>query len=150
MNSTAVQKHLATNTGLSEWLPRLVVIYARVALGAAFLSAVASRFGFYTHSPWRRSFANFLNYTAEVNAFLPAFTIPYLAWAATVCELTFGVLLIAGAWPRWVAGASAALLAIFGTAMAISAGIKSPLDYSVFSASAAAGLLACCTRNKAA
>jgi hypothetical protein len=41
-----------------------------------------------------------------------------------------------------VALASAALLAVFGTAMAISLGPKSPLDYSVFSASAGALLLA--------
>jgi putative oxidoreductase len=34
------------------------------------------------------------------------------------------------------------LLVLFGTAMAISFGAKSPLDYSVFSASAAAILLA--------
>jgi hypothetical protein len=34
------------------------------------------------------------------------------------------------------------LLAAFGTAMAISFGLKSPLDYSVFSASGAALLLA--------
>jgi hypothetical protein len=37
---------------------------------------------------------------------------------------------------------SAALLALFGITMAISFSIKSPLDYSVFSASAAAELLA--------
>ena len=43
---------------------------------------------------------------------------------------------------RWVAGGAALLLASFGTAMALSAGLKSPLDYSVFSASAAALLLA--------
>jgi hypothetical protein len=30
---------------------------------------------------------------------------------------------------------------MFGTAMAISLGLKSPMDYSVFSASGAAGLL---------
>lgn len=40
-----------------------------------------------------------------------------------------------------VALGSAVLLAIFGTAMAISLGLKSPLDYSVFSASAGALLL---------
>jgi len=34
------------------------------------------------------------------------------------------------------------LLALFGAAMAISFGIKSPLDYSVFSASAGALVLA--------
>ena len=38
--------------------------------------------------------------------------------------------------------ASALLLVLFGVAMAISFGLKSPLDYSVFSASSAALLLA--------
>jgi hypothetical protein len=44
--------------------------------------------------------------------------------------------------PEPVALGSALLLALFGIAMAISFGVKSPLDYSVFSASAAAALLA--------
>ncbi|RPH64106.1 MAG: DoxX family protein, partial [Myxococcaceae bacterium] len=51
-------------------------------------------------------------------------------------------LLVLGVWRRPVALASAALLLIFALAMALSLGIKSPLDYSVFSASAAALLLA--------
>jgi putative oxidoreductase len=46
-----------------------------------------------------------------------------------------------GVWPRWVALGSALLLTLFGIAMAISFGIKSPMDYSVFSASAGAILL---------
>jgi putative oxidoreductase len=50
--------------------------------------------------------------------------------------------LILGIWPRWIALGSALLLALFGIAMAISFGIKSPMDYSVFSASGAAILLA--------
>ena len=50
--------------------------------------------------------------------------------------------MISGVWLRWVALGSALLLVLFGTAMAISFGLKSPLDYSVFSASAAAVLLA--------
>jgi len=40
------------------------------------------------------------------------------------------------------------MLALFGTAMAISFGLKSPLDYSVFSASAAALLLATCQSRR--
>jgi uncharacterized membrane protein YphA (DoxX/SURF4 family) len=68
--------------------------------------------------------------------------IPFLAWAATVAETSLGILLIVGLWPRWVSLASAVLLALFGVAMAISFGLKSPLDYSVFSASSAAALLA--------
>jgi hypothetical protein len=68
--------------------------------------------------------------------------IPFLAWAATAAELGLGLALVLGLWPRLVALGSAVLLALSGLAMALSLGIKSPLDYSVFSASAAALLLA--------
>jgi uncharacterized membrane protein YphA (DoxX/SURF4 family) len=124
-----------------QW-ERWAIVYARIALGAAFLSAVGARFGLYGKDVGWGNFANFTRYTAEVNSFMPAFTIPFLAWAATVAETFFGVTLILGIWPRWVALGSALLLGVFGLAMAISFGIKSPLDYSVFSASAAALLLA--------
>jgi putative oxidoreductase len=80
--------------------------------------------------------------TAEVNAFMPASTIPFLAWAATVAETSLGILLILGLWPRWVAFGAAILLAFFGTSMTISLGLKAPLDASVFSASGGALLLA--------
>ena len=73
---------------------------------------------------------------------MPAATIPFLAWAATVAEVALGVMLIAGIWPRVTAILSAVLLILFGVAMAISFGLKSPLYYSVFSASAAAFLVA--------
>jgi uncharacterized membrane protein YphA (DoxX/SURF4 family) len=121
---------------------RSAVLYARIALGAAFLSGIASRFGFYGKNGGYGNFDNFLRYTAEVNAFMPASTIPFLGWSATVAELLLGIALILGLWPRWVALASAFLLVLFGIAMTISMGIKSPLDYSVFSASAGAVLLA--------
>jgi uncharacterized membrane protein YphA (DoxX/SURF4 family) len=88
------------------------------------------------------SWVGFVRYTGQVNAFMPRATIPFLAWAATVAELVLGVALIVGFRLRWTAIASAVLLVIFGTAMALSFGLKSPLDYSVFSASAAAMLLA--------
>ncbi len=118
-------------------------LYARATLGIAFLSVVADRFAL-----WRGrnvgdgSFDGFIRYTAKVNSFMPASSIPFLAWSATIAELVLGVLLLAGLWLRWTALASALLLILFGTAMAISFGLKSPLDYSVFSASAAAILLA--------
>lgn len=120
---------------------RLVLLYARLALGAAFLSAVAARFGLWMdRGP--HPFAEFIKYTGEVNSFLPAATYPFLAVAATIAETTIGIALIAGFRLRWTAFAAAILLAMFGTAMAISSGIKSPLDYSVYSASACALLLA--------
>jgi len=121
---------------------RAAVVYARVALGTAFLSAVAGRFGLWNGTVGLDHFSGFLQYTAEVLAFMPAFTIPFLAWAATVAELSLGIALVLGLWTRWVALGAALLLAMFGTAMAISLGPKSPLDYSVFSASAGALLLA--------
>jgi len=88
-----------------------------------------------------KNFANFTRYTAEVNSFMPASTIPFLAWTATIAQLSLGIALMVGVWPRRVAFGSALPLGLFGTAMAISSGIKSPLDYSVFSASAGALLL---------
>lgn len=127
---------------LELWAER----YARIALGAAFLSAVASRFGLWGHNNW----ANFVEYTAEVNAFLPRSAAPFLACAATACELTCGLGLISGFRVRWFALGAAVLLALFGTAMAISGGIKSPLDYSVYSASSCALLLFLRTRASSA
>ena len=120
------------------WIDR----YAALALGAAFLSAVASRFGLWSGRPWDAAFAGFIAYTAEVNAFMPAWTIPFLAWSATLAETACGTLLVLGVFTEAAATASAGLLALFAMAMALSQGVKSPLDYSVFSASAAALLLA--------
>lgn len=121
-----------------HWIER----YAALALGAAFLSAVASRFGLWSGRPWDAAFAGFTAYTAEVNAFMPGWTIPFLAWSATLAETACGTLLVLGLWTEAAATASAVLLALFAMAMAASQGVKSPLDYSVFSASAAALLLA--------
>jgi putative oxidoreductase len=116
--------------------------YARVAVASAFLSAVAGRFGLWTgHFNWD-SFERFIHRTAELNPFMPASAMPFLAWAATIIETSLAVALLAGAYARWAAFGSALLLAWFGTAMAATAGLKSPLDYSVFSASSAALLLA--------
>ena len=124
-------------------LSQLPFLYARATLGIGFLSGIADRFGL-----WRGknvgygNFDGFIQYTAKVNSFMPASSILFLAWAATIAELVLGILLLLGIWLRWTAVASAILLILFGTAMAISFGLKSPLDYSVFAASAAAFLLA--------
>jgi putative oxidoreductase len=132
-------------------MERFAPLYARIALGSALLSAVAARFGL-----WRdrgpHPFAQFISYTAEVNSFLPPSFAPFLAVAATIAETMLGIALIAGIKPRWTGVASAILLALFGTAMSISGGIKSALDASVFSASAAALLLAHanCTSERSA
>lgn len=122
---------------LERWAPR----YARIAIAAAFLSAVAGRFGLWTGQVRWESFERFLARTAELNAWAPASLVPLLAWAATLAETTLALALLAGVGVRWVAFAAAALLAWFATAMLVYTGLKPPLDYSVYSASACALLL---------
>jgi uncharacterized membrane protein YphA (DoxX/SURF4 family) len=141
MTSAAQAHEPLQPVGISR-LERVAMVYARVALGTAFLSAVAGRFGIWDRSVDWAHFERFVNRTAQVNAFMPAFTIPLLAWAATVAEITCGVALIVGFQLRRAALGSAVLLFFFATAMTISLGVKPPLDYSVFSASAGALLLA--------
>ncbi|HJV49795.1 MAG TPA: MauE/DoxX family redox-associated membrane protein [Geothrix sp.] len=122
---------------LDRWCARA----ARLALAAAFLSAVASRFGLWQGHLSLDRFAQFIEYTAEVNAFMPKALHPALAWAATLAETTLGLALATGFRPREAALGSALLLSLFGTAMALSQGLKSPLDYSVYSAAGAALML---------
>ena len=135
----------------SARLLKLADLYGRLALGAAFLSAVADRFGLWgaygkPHVAWG-DFAHFTRYTGMVNSFLPARVIPVLAWLATIAETVFGVGLIVGIYRRVMTLGSAVLLLLFALAMATSLGIKAPLDYSVLSASAAALLLFVIERN---
>jgi putative oxidoreductase len=127
---------------LFDRLARFAPVYARMALAAAFLSAVAGRLGLWSGNGFRVSFDRFIGYTAEVNSFMPAASIPFLAWAATIAETALGLALLVGLRLRWIGLAAACLLVLFGAAMAISFGPKEPLDYSVFSASAGALLLA--------
>jgi putative oxidoreductase len=128
--------------GRPDWLC-WAALCVRIALGAAFLSGIADRFGLYRgRNVGYGDFAGFVRYTAKVNSFMPPSTIPFLAWAATAAEIFFGITLILGVWRVWTALGSAGLLILFGTAMAISFGIKLPLDYSVFSAASAALLVA--------
>ena len=121
-------------------------LFARLALGAAFLAAVGDRFGFWgapgqPNVAWG-DFGHFVEYTAQVNSFLPAALAPVLAWLATAAEVVLAIALVVGVWPRIIGAAAGALLLTFALAMTLSFGIKQPLNYSVYSASAAAFLLA--------
>jgi len=109
-----------------------------------------SRFGLYGRNVGYGNYANYVKYAGEVNSFMPAFAIPFLANAATVAELSFGLLLVLGLWVRVAAYGSAVLLAMFGIAMGISFGLVSPLDYSVFSACAGALVVAVYEERKRA
>jgi len=64
-----------------------------------------------------------------------------MAWTATVAETVLGLALLVGWRTRPAAFLSGVLLLVFAVSMTCSLGIKAPLDFSVFSASAGAFLL---------
>lgn len=121
-------------------------LFARLALGTAFLSAVADRFGVWgphgtKNASWG-DFAHFVQYTGAVMSLFPkSLTLPS-AWAATIAETLFGVLLIVGFKVRMTSILTGLLLVSFAMGMATGLGVKAPFDYSVFSAASAAFLLA--------
>lgn len=124
-------------------------VFLRFALGCSFLSAVADRFGLWgafgrPHVAWG-TFARFIAYTGQLNWFLPKAMIPVLAVAATGAETLLGILLMLGWQTRTAALSSGVLLLLFAVTMTAALGIKAPLDFSVFSASAGAFLLASST-----
>jgi putative oxidoreductase len=83
----------------------LLSLGSRAALGVSFLLSVSDRLGFYGNPGERGvswgTFERFLGYAAKVNAFAPAWMIPFLGTAATVLELRFGVTLVLGLALRW-------------------------------------------------
>ncbi len=112
----------------------------RLVLASGFLSAVASRLNLWgkQSSGWN----NFLDYTAQVNSFLPKSFIQTMAFTSTLLETGLGILLLIGFKTNYAAYGSALLTLLFAVAMCCSFGIKEPLDYSVFAFSAGAFLLA--------
>jgi thiosulfate dehydrogenase [quinone] large subunit len=131
---------------------RAASIFARVTLGAGFLSAVADRFGLWgaagaRHVAWG-DFAHFLEYTRTLNPWLAARWIPALGWLVTTTEIVLGIALIAGVARRLVATLSGALLLAFAIGMTIGTGVKTALDASVFAAAAGAFLLALDARER--
>jgi uncharacterized membrane protein YphA (DoxX/SURF4 family) len=138
MNSNTLQS--------AETWTEIVRLFARFALGASFLSAVADRFGLLgpygaKNVSWG-DFAHFVQYTGAVTPFFPSSLTVSFAWAATVAETLFGTLLIVGFKTQMASVLSGLLLLSFAMGMATGLGVKTPFDYSVFSAAAAAFLLA--------
>jgi uncharacterized membrane protein YphA (DoxX/SURF4 family) len=104
---TAVMGLLALTRGRTPF----VVALARIVIGGAFLNALWNRFD---------DFSRFVAYTGQVNAFLPAEVIPFLAVAATVLECIFAAAMLLGIAIPWAAAGSAVLLFLFATAMVAS------------------------------
>ena len=113
--------------------------FLRVAISLSFLSAVADRFGWWGEkfSVWG-NWNSFLEYTGLINPWFPESFIPVIGIVATGAEIIFGLCLLIGLKTELIAKLSGVLLLLFALAMTFSVGIKTALDYSVFSASAAA------------
>jgi len=121
-------------------------VFLRWALGASFLSAVADRLGWWghyglPHVAWG-DFAHFVAYTGKLNPWAPIAFVPALAWTATAAETALGSALLIGIGTRIAAVFSGLTLLLFALSMTFALGIKAPLDFSVYSASAGAFLLA--------
>jgi putative oxidoreductase len=118
----------------------------RVALALTFLYSVADRFGWVgppgaANVSWG-TFSRFTTYVGTLNWFLPHSAIAVLAWIDTSLEAFLALMLLAGLWLRAVSFVSGLLLLAFAIAIGVASGIGAPFQYSVFTASAAAFLLA--------
>jgi len=127
--------------------------FLRLSIAGGFLSSVADRLGILgppgTPNVAWGAWAPFVEYAGKLNWFAPAPIVSFLAWAATFSEIVFAVGLIVGWQLRWFALGSGLLLLCFALAMTFALGIKAPLNYSVFAASAGSFFLATSTRWQA-
>jgi uncharacterized membrane protein YphA (DoxX/SURF4 family) len=126
---------------ITEW-------FLRIALSAGFLSAVADRLGLWPEasSVWG-NWENFLVYTQTLMPIFPKSFISFFAVTATALEIVLAIGLFINYKTALVAKCSGFLLLLFGLAMTLSTGIKAPLDYSVFAASAGAFALGVILNN---
>ena len=125
---------------------RYSTVFARLAVGFVFISHIADRLGFWgppgaSNVAWG-NLEIFYNNVRALNPYLPDVLIPVVGWIVNVAELTLGVLLIAGFKTRWAGFLTGLLLLAIAVANAVVFGIKVPLNYSIFSAAAAAFLIA--------
>ena len=128
----------------SAWIK----LFLRLSLGVTFLSAVADRFGAWPVdvSAWG-NFNSFTSYTASLTPWAPDSLTSSLAWFVTILEIILGLFLILGFKTKLIAQLSGFLLLAFALSMSFTSGIKGPLDYSVFSAAAAAFALSAIPGN---
>jgi hypothetical protein len=110
------------------------------------LSAVADWFGLWgvygqPNVAWG-NYARLVAYTAKLNWFLPAATIPALAIIATAAEILSGFSSFSAGKTRTIALLSGVLPTTFALTMTMALGVKALLDLSVFSAAGGALLLA--------
>lgn len=123
-------------------IPQLLL---RCALGITFLTPVLDRLGLLGQPgigniEWG-NWENFINYTTTL---MPIFNRPVvnvLGAIATISEFLAGIFLIIGLKTRYAALGAAMITLTFIIFMTLSLGIQKPINYGVFTASAAGFLL---------
>src|SRR5260221_14314212 len=113
-----------------------IQLYLRLALGIDFMVLALDRFGVWgkngaSNVSWG-DWKHFSDYAHQLMFFLPYSLSEILAVVATICELSFGALLIIGLFTRWAAIGSGLLTFLFAISMIAAFGISSPINYSVF------------------
>lgn len=121
--------------------------YLRLALGIDFLVLGLDRLGVWGPNGGQNiswgDWHHFSIYAHQVLFFLPASIAEVMAILATIFEISFGLMLVIGLFIKWAALGSGILTSCFAICMAAAFGISSPINYSVFTVSAASFLLAC-------
>lgn len=127
---------------------KIIEWFLRISLSVGFLSAVADRFGLWPKkvSAWGNWDA-FVKYTHSLTPFLPEKLANFAAIGATVLEIFLGIILLVNFKTSLMARISGVLLLTFGICMALFNSVKAPLDYSVFTAAAAAFALSIINRK---
>ena len=123
----------------------------RLSLANAFLSPVSDRLGAWgPHASPPGSWGDWHHcriYADRLDWYMPAAVQPAATVLATAGEAIFAVALITGPRLREAAIGSGVLLTIFGMSMALTLGMKAPLDDSVFTAAMASFSLAVMTAD---
>ena len=127
-------------------LRQLAQLYLRLAMGIGFFVLGLDRLGAW--GPYGKpgiswgDWKHFSPYAHHLMSYLPYNLAEAFAIIATATEVIGGFLLIIGLFTRQAALACSTLTLCFAIAMSIADGITAPMDYSVFTVSAAALLLA--------
>ncbi|TCC99474.1 DoxX family membrane protein [Pedobacter hiemivivus] len=123
-------------------VPQLLL---RGALGITFLTPVLDRLGILgpigTGNIEWGNWDNFINYTSTLMPYLSRPMVDVMGGIATFSEFTIAVLLIIGFKTKYAAIGSSLLTFTFILFMTTSVGIQKPINFGVFTASAASLLL---------
>lgn len=123
-------------------IPQLLL---RCALGITFLVPVCDRLGILGKPGVRNiewgNWENFINYTSTLMPILDRPLVNIMGVIATISELLVGIFLIIGLKTRYAALGASLITLTFIIFMTLSVGIQKPINYGVFTASAAGFLL---------